>query len=135
MHNSSLTQTTTNDFSVLLVVTQDIVEDLLLAVTESLRELNVELDDEVPLLGGVLGEGEAEALQPLGRVRSDDLGAEVDVPLAVEQGGHAEGGAAERVPQRHLGRVDEVGAVPREGRVRLVPDDEGDVGGDLLDDI
>ena len=104
-----------------LVVTQDIVEDLLGAVAEPLRELDVELDDEVSLPAGLLGEGEAEALQALRRARPDDLAAEVDVALSVEQGGHAEGGAAERVPQRHLGRVHQVGAVPREGRVRLVP--------------
>merc|ERR1719188_1307358 len=114
-----------------LVVTQDIVEDLLRAVAEPLRELDVELDDEVALLARLLGEREAEALQPLRRARPHDLVPEVDVALAVEEGGDADRGATERVPQRHLGRVDEVGAVARERRVRLVPDDEGDVGGDL----
>merc|ERR1719188_1102996 len=114
-----------------LVVTQDIVEDLLRAVAEPLRELDVELDDEVALLARLLGEWEAEALQPLRRARPHDLVPEVDVALAVEEGGDADRGAAERVPQRHLGRVDKVGAVARERRVRLVPDDEGDVGGDL----
>merc|ERR1719188_1287595 len=114
-----------------LVVTQDIVENLLRAVAEPLRELDVELDDEVALLARLLGEWEAEALQPLRRARPHDLVPEVDVALAVEEGGDADRGAAERVPQRHLGCVDKVGAVARERRVRLVPDDEGDVGGDL----
>ena len=98
------------------MVTQDIVEDLLRAVAEPLRELDVELDDEVALLARLLGEGEAEALQPLRRARPHDLAPEVDLALAVEEGGHADGGAAERVPQRHLGRVDEVGAFARQRR-------------------
>lgn len=101
----------------------------LLVGGEPRRELDVELDPEIALLGGVLGDGHALAADDLLVARVDD-GGDRDRQAAAVERRQVDGVAGQGLGERYLLRHDEVVAVTGEHRVRLLVDDEDEVGRD-----
>ena len=110
------------------VLRKDVEEDVFAALRQLLRELDVEIHDQVAPLRGLLRKREAVTLEPFDRRRFDDFVKKVESDLLAVQGRDLSNGAAEGLLQGQAVLVADVGAVSSESVVRLVPNDEGDVG-------
>ena len=110
-------------------VRQRIVDYVLGALRQRLRELDVKGDHEVAFPGGLLGEGQTVALDPLNRRRLHDLVRQVQRDLFTAEGRHIDDRAAQRLLQADLACVPDIAALPPELWMRLIPDDKDDVRG------
>lgn len=106
---------------------ENVVQNVLGALAQSVGEEYLKVDDNVALFVRLLGVGQPVALQPFGGGRLEDLAGAVDADLVALQRGDLDHGAAERLAQRDLVRVLQVGAVSRKDRVRRVANNKSNV--------
>ena len=81
---------------------EDVIDDVLGALGELVREEHVEADNEIAPLGWVFGEWQAIALQPFGGGRLEHLPCAVDPHLLPLQRGHLHHRSAQGLAQRDL---------------------------------
>lgn len=108
-----------------------LLEDLSRLGSYSVWEADFEFHDQVSSLAGGLGEGQPLPAQSLHCPRLDDVVAgQRDHPPV--DGGNVHGAAAQGLFKTDVCRVDHVRPIPLEMRVRLVLEDEDDVGRDVV---